>query len=141
MILASLLHTLFVASLLLRLGTEGVVGLVPSDVWDWAAVAILLSGYGGAFAIQVSGLIHQRAWHLLPIQIILPFYWLLHTVAAVRSAVELIRRPVYWAKTTHGVTRLNRGGYTARSVVAAEVEIGRVDIGRPAADEVGDELA
>ena len=141
MILASLLHTLFVASLLLRLGTEGVVGLVPNDVWDWAAVAILLSGYGGAFAIQVSGLIHQRAWHLLPIQIILPFYWLLHTVAAVRAAVELIRRPVYWAKTTHGVTRLNRGGYTARSVVAAEVEIGRVDIGRPAADEVGDELA
>jgi cellulose synthase/poly-beta-1,6-N-acetylglucosamine synthase-like glycosyltransferase len=141
MILASLLHTLFVASLLLRLGMEGVVGLVPRDIWDWAAVAILASGYGGAFAIQVSGLIHQRAYHLLPIQIVLPFYWLLHTIAAVRAAVELIRRPIYWAKTTHGVTRLSRGGQALGSAVAAEVEVGGVDVRLPARHQIGDELA
>jgi cellulose synthase/poly-beta-1,6-N-acetylglucosamine synthase-like glycosyltransferase len=108
MILSSLLHTVFIGSLLLRLMLEGVVGIVPRDVWDWAAVAILASGYGGAFAIQVSGLAHLRALHLLPVQIVLPLYWVLHTIAAVRAAIELITRPIYWAKTTHGVTRLSR---------------------------------
>ncbi|MEO8757790.1 MAG: hypothetical protein ABI398_08570 [Devosia sp.] len=108
MILASLLHTAFITSLLIRLGLEGVVGLTPKDIWDWMGIAILASGYGGAFAIQVSGLMHQRAYHLLPIQMLLPAYWLLHTVAAMRAAIELITKPVYWAKTTHGVTRLSR---------------------------------
>jgi hypothetical protein len=109
MILASLLHTVFIGSLLLRLASEGVVGVVPKDIWDWSGIAILVSGYGGAFAIQVSGLLHLRALHLLPVQIVLPAYWVLHTIAAIRAAIELITKPVYWAKTTHGVTRLSRG--------------------------------
>ena len=45
---------------------------MPQDIWDWISMVILASGYGGAFAIQVSGLIHQRAYHLLPIQVLLP---------------------------------------------------------------------
>jgi hypothetical protein len=110
MILGALLHTAFIGSLLLRLWAEGVAGLMPRDAWDWAAVAILVSGYGGAFAIQVSGLVHQRAWRLLPVQVLLPAYWLLHTWAALRAARELIFKPAYWAKTTHGVTRVSREG-------------------------------
>ncbi len=112
MIVASLLHTVFIASLLARLLLEGVVGLVPRDWWDWTAIGILASGYGGAIAIQVSGLWHQRAWSLLPQQLLLPAYWLLHTLAAVRAVHELIVDPMHWAKTTHGVTRLSRGRAT-----------------------------
>ena len=128
MILTSLLHTVFIASLLLRLYLDGVVGLVPKDVWDWLSVAILVSGYGGAFAIQISGLWHQRAYHLLPIQTILPVYWFLHSIAAFRAAYELIVKPSHWAKTAHGVTRLTRGQMVvsrpeAGSVVAAEAEV------------------
>jgi hypothetical protein len=118
MIFASLLHTVFIGSLLLRLCLEGVVGVVPKDVWDWAGIAILVSGYGGAFAIQVSGLMHLRALHLLPVQIVLPGYWVLHTIAAARAAVELITKPVYWAKTTHGVTRLSRSAAPAAGEMA-----------------------
>jgi cellulose synthase/poly-beta-1,6-N-acetylglucosamine synthase-like glycosyltransferase len=109
MILSSVLHTFFILSLILRLVTQGVVGLQPQDPLDWFGAAILVSGYGGAFAIQVSGLIHQKAYHLLPIQLALPVYWILHTIAAVRAARELIIDPARWAKTTHGVTRLTRG--------------------------------
>ena len=120
MILSSVLHTAFIGSIILKLALEGVVGLQPRDVWDWAAVLILSTGYGGAFAIQVSGLLHQRAYHLLPIQILLPVYWLLHTLAAGRAAVELITAPKHWAKTTHGVTRLTRG----RAIgIAGEAEL------------------
>jgi len=112
MILSSVLHTVFIGSLIVKLMLEGVVGLQPRDIWDWGAVLILATGYGGAFAIQVSGLLHQRAHHLLPIQMLLPVYWLLHTLAALRAARELIVDPVHWAKTTHGVTRLTRGRAT-----------------------------
>ncbi len=109
MIVTSLLHTALIASLLIRLGLEGWVGLVPKDVWDWLSLTILVSGYAGAFAVQVSGLIQQRAFALLPLQLLLPAYWILHSIASVRAAYELIVKPVYWAKTTHGVTRLTRG--------------------------------
>jgi len=112
MILSSVLHTLFIGSLILKLALEGVVGLQPQDMWDWGAVLILATGYGGAFAIQVSGLLHQRAYHLLPIQMLLPVYWLFHTLAAGRAALELINDPMHWAKTTHGLTRLTRGRAT-----------------------------
>jgi cellulose synthase/poly-beta-1,6-N-acetylglucosamine synthase-like glycosyltransferase len=109
MIVTSLLHTALIVSLLVRLGLEGWIGLVPRDVWDWLSLAILISGYAGAFAVQVSGLLHQRAMTLLPLQLLLPVYWILHSIASVFAAIELIRKPVYWAKTTHGVTRLSRG--------------------------------
>lgn len=128
MILTSLLHTVFIASLLVRLWLDGVVGLMPKDVWDWVSIVILVSGYGGAFAIQISGLMHQRAYHLLPIQLALPAYWFLHSIAAIRAAWELIVAPSYWAKTAHGVTRLTRTPVAGKrpgagSVVAAEAEI------------------
>ena len=86
---------------------------MPRDLWDWLSVAILISGYAGAFAIQVSGLIRQRAYVLLPLQVLLPAYWFLHSFASVRAAWQLISRPMYWAKTTHGVTRVQRGGVAA----------------------------
>ena len=40
MILSSLLHTVFLGTLLGRLALDGVVGLVPQDVWDWFAVGM-----------------------------------------------------------------------------------------------------
>lgn len=108
MILSSLLHTVFAVSITVRLAMEGVGGLVPRDIWDWFAFGILAAGYGGAFAVVISGLAHRRAWHLMPVQIILPFYWSLHSLAACFAAVGLIRDPAHWAKTTHGLTRLRR---------------------------------
>jgi len=117
MILASLLHTMFIGALCGRLLIGGVAALVPADIWDWAAAVILATGYGGAYAVALSGLMHQRAFHLMAVQALLPLYWVLHSVAALRAAHELITRPVHWAKTTHGVTRVARAGETRRAVV------------------------
>jgi hypothetical protein len=71
---------------------------------------------------------YQRQLHLLPIQLALPAYWFLHSIAAIRAAYELIVAPSYWAKTEHGVTRLTRmqaepARPGAGSVVAAEAEV------------------
>ncbi|MBI4921977.1 MAG: glycosyltransferase [Devosia nanyangense] len=108
MILSSLLHTVLVGSLAVRVIVAGGAGLVPQDIWDWVALGILATGYGGALAVVISGLAHQRALHLLPAQLLLPAYWALHSIAAMLATVELITKPVYWAKTTHGLTQISR---------------------------------
>jgi hypothetical protein len=111
MILSSLLHTIFLGTVLGRLVFDGVVGLIPQDVWDWFAVGILLAGYGGALSIVISGLLHLRARrHLMLLQFALPFYWVLHSIATLYAMVELITKPIHWAKTEHGLTRVTRTG-------------------------------
>jgi hypothetical protein len=34
-----------------------------------------------------------------------PPYFILHTIAALYSILDLIRRPFYWSKTQHGITK------------------------------------
>jgi glycosyltransferase XagB len=109
MILTALLHTVFAGLVVARLIAEGPAGFIPSDMWDWVNVAVLALGYGGAATLALSGLVHLRAWHLAPVQLLLPFYWLLHSIAALRAVYEFNERPFYWAKTAHGLTRKARG--------------------------------
>jgi cellulose synthase/poly-beta-1,6-N-acetylglucosamine synthase-like glycosyltransferase len=128
MIVAALLHTVFAGALLGRLIFEGLDGFVPGDMWDWASAGILCIGYGGAFAVVTSGLAHQGAMHLLPMQLLLPAYWVLHSIATLNAAVELFRRPSHWSKTTHGVTRQARRraeapAFPVSAPIAAEAEI------------------
>jgi len=79
-----------------------------SDLWDWLYFLVLIVGYGGAFGIALAGLARQGKLELAVFQLLLPIYWLLHAVAALRAAVELITRPYFWSKTRHGETRMVR---------------------------------
>ena len=108
MIVSSLLHTMFLSTLFARVVFEGPGALVPVDVWDFFALAIIGAGYGGAVALTLSGLVHQRSLHLAPYQLLLPAYWLLHSVATLLATIELLTAPTHWSKTRHGVTRLER---------------------------------
>jgi hypothetical protein len=40
--------------------------------------------------------------------LLFPFYWLLHSVAAIRALRDLALRPHHWEKTRHGVSRVVR---------------------------------
>ena len=108
MILSSLLHTLALVVLVARLVLEGPESLLPRDVWDWSAVGIFATGYLGAMVLTFSGLARQRAGRLGWQLAVLPAYWVLHSIATVQAAGELVTAPSHWAKTTHGVTRLAR---------------------------------
>lgn len=110
MILSSLLHTVFLGMILGRLFFDGVVGFVPRDIWDWLAGGVLLIGYGGALAVIWSGLAHLRAWKLFAAQLLVPAYWVLHSIATLYAVRELITAPTSWSKTTHGLTRVARTG-------------------------------
>lgn len=106
MILSAPLHTVFLTSVLLR-------PIFWPDAVSPPALTILndlviVIGYGGTVVLVVMGLLRLGEARLLPAQLGLPIYWLLHSVASVRATAELLSRPYFWAKTTHGRTRLQR---------------------------------
>ncbi len=107
MILSALLHTVFLSAILASLAFGGFSAL-PRDGWDGINLIIVVVGYGGAVALTIAGLLRLRQLHLLPYQIGLPFYWVLHSIAALRAAYELLTRPYFWGKTEHGQTRMRR---------------------------------
>lgn len=106
MVLSGPLHTAFAASFLLALVT--VEWPIVIDWWSLAAGVILCVGYLGPALLVVAGLARLRRLDLLPVQALLPFYWLLHGVAVVRATWELVRQPHVWVKTKHGQTRVRR---------------------------------
>jgi cellulose synthase/poly-beta-1,6-N-acetylglucosamine synthase-like glycosyltransferase len=107
MIVSALLHSVFLASFVASLIFGFRTGLV-FDVWDVISMLILLLGYGGAGALVIVGLLRLGLPHLLPHQLGLPIYWVLHSIATVRALHELLFRPYFWAKTEHGRTKMRR---------------------------------
>lgn len=106
LIISSLLHTVFLTSLIAR----GMLGQWPrvDDPIDVAYLTVLVIGYGGTVVLVLAGLVRRRAWHLMPQQLLLPVYWIMHSIAALRAAHQLLFRPYFWGKTAHGRTRQAR---------------------------------
>ena len=106
-IASPLLHTAFLVGVLAQIAARR----APFSVGDpnsLLELAVLLLGYGGSFALIIAGLLRLGQRRLLVMQALLPLYWMLHTVATFRAGYELLHRPHFWAKTTHGLTRLER---------------------------------
>lgn len=77
---------------------DAVVGPIGYGVMATAFVASLLLSLSLAFhATRAAHLRHLRPWILL-----CEVYFLLATASAWRAAVEMLVRPFWWAKTTHG---------------------------------------
>ena len=107
LILSAPLHATFLLSTLAALLLPGGTPLTLGP-WEAASLAVVAIGYGGAAALVVAGLLRIGRPDLLGYQALLPLYWILHSVAAVRALHELLTRPYFWAKTAHGQTRLAR---------------------------------
>src|SRR5690606_31767483 len=108
--------SVFVASFLL----SQLFPPTPFDIWDAVSWGIFALGYGGPFALVIAGLVRLKRHDLLAAQLLLPVYWLLHSVASVRALGELLTRPYFWAKTEHGRTRLRRSVNAANLPAQAE---------------------
>lgn len=49
--------------------------------------------------------IAQEKWHdMYHAQLLYPFYWLLHSFACIKALWQLIFKPHFWEKTTHGAS-------------------------------------
>jgi len=108
-VLAALVHGLFAARLVWALATTPPDDAIVRVMLSFDA-ATLMSGYLISAALGLIGLARRRllgcAWALL----LMPFYWLLLSLAAWRALFHLVRDPYHWEKTEHGLARTSRLG-------------------------------
>ena len=50
----------------------------------------------------------RRYYELVPVGVLLPVYWVLHSIAAYKAFWQLIFNPHYWEKTQHGTSRVTQ---------------------------------
>ncbi len=102
LILSGPLHVVFL--LVLALSALGRGGGSP-DLSDAIVCFALAFGYGGPILLSLAGLERLGRRDLFAAQLLLPCYWMLHAAAASLALIDLVRRPYFWAKTTHGAGR------------------------------------
>ncbi len=76
-------------------------------VW-WLAIISLVVGNGLAVVLNMlAALGRPKNRYLFPFALTNPLYWVLHSIAAYKGLWQLIRKPFYWEKTTHGLTQVD----------------------------------
>src|SRR5690606_15044551 len=71
----------------------------------YLSVLNLLLGNGFfIYMTLVAGFKHDY-FRLTPYALTVPAYWLLQSIAAYKGLWQLIRKPFYWEKTTHGISK------------------------------------
>lgn len=108
MVLSAPLHLTFLLALCVRYLFFGGMNLGVTDLTSYIHLFLLVAGYIGAATHSIIGVLRLKQRGVMKYQLLLPLYWALIGVAAFRAAYELIRRPYFWAKTKHGVTRQER---------------------------------
>lgn len=81
---------------------SGVAALFPPAVYY---VALTCFVFGNAAVIYVNVLTTQviNQPNLLKAGLLVPAYWVMMSIAAVKAAFQLIFKPSYWEKTSHGL--------------------------------------
>lgn len=106
-ILTPPLHTLFMLAVAARFVIPGEHPQL-SDPLVFLQYFILATGYLSAVALSINGMMRLGHSRLLKYQLLLPIYWALMGIASFRAAYELVFRPYFWAKTSHGKSRWTR---------------------------------
>ena len=57
--------------------------------------------------VNMMAVFKRRFYELILFSIANPVYWLMHSAAAYMGLYQLIVKPFYWEKTTHGLSKFN----------------------------------
>lgn len=68
----------------------------------------LIVGNSCLIYLSMLAVAKRRDYKLLPHALTIPGYWLLQSIAAYKGLWQLITRPFYWEKTTHGISRFTK---------------------------------
>jgi cellulose synthase/poly-beta-1,6-N-acetylglucosamine synthase-like glycosyltransferase len=82
--------------------------LVPAlfPLWVFALGAVCLSVGNFAFVyLMVVGCMKRGHYDLVKYAVVCPVYWLLMSIGGWKAALQIVSRPHYWEKTTHGLTQ------------------------------------
>jgi cellulose synthase/poly-beta-1,6-N-acetylglucosamine synthase-like glycosyltransferase len=124
------LTALFVASLVIR--DPFFDKLYPGWVL-WVGLFNLLVGNGLMVYVSMMGAFLRRRYALVIWALLNPVYWLLHSVASYKALWQLITRPHYWEKTTHGISALSASDAAAGATGPATAPAGAQAAVPPAA--------
>ena len=67
----------------------------------------LIFGNSIMIALSILAVRRRRQWSLVGYALLNPVYWLLHSLAAWRALIQLIRKPSEWEKTSHGLSDMD----------------------------------
>src|ERR1700733_1203869 len=57
--------------------------------------------------VNMMAVFKRRFYELILFAIANPIYWLMHSAAAFMALYQLVVKPFYWEKTTHGLSKIN----------------------------------
>jgi glycosyltransferase XagB len=66
-------------------------------------VALIL-GNAVFIGAGIIGALKRRYYKLLPAALVMPLYWLMMSIAAYKALWQLVTKPFYWEKTSHGLS-------------------------------------
>lgn len=69
----------------------------------WVMTVVLFASNFFFIFTHVMACVRRRTFYLLPFAILMPFYWVLISIAAWKGFLQLFWRPFYWEKTVHGL--------------------------------------
>lgn len=100
--------TFLINPIVLAWGVYGIFGLplpnfrLPGPITELNTFSLLF-GSLSMIALNLLAVRRRRQWGLIGFAFLNPVYWLLHSTAAWRALLQLIRSPSEWEKTPHGL--------------------------------------
>ena len=76
--------------------------LYPSSIFYMAVVSLIFGNFLFLYYYMI-GAAKREQWSIIKWVFLVPFYWLLVSVAAAIALYQLILKPHYWEKTVHGL--------------------------------------
>ncbi|MBU4294126.1 MAG: glycosyl transferase [Actinobacteria bacterium] len=84
-------------------GTHFLNGLLP-DFVEIAGATSFIAGNLILILINFAAAFSRKYYRLIPFAFLNPLYWVLHSIAAYKALWQLMFKPFYWEKTTHGIS-------------------------------------
>lgn len=81
--------------------------LSPSYL-EFICMCNLVAGNISYLSIYVAACVKLKKYRYTPYALLMPLYWVLHSIASWRGLIQLIRNPFYWDKTSHGVSKVTK---------------------------------
>jgi glycosyltransferase XagB len=109
------LYALFIASLVFN---SRIFTLMYPGWALWIGLFNLLVGNALMIYVSMMGAFLRKRYGLVLWALLNPVYWLMHSISSYKALWQLVTRPHYWEKTTHGISTLS----TAEAGSAAAVQ-------------------
>lgn len=74
----------------------------PGIVFYMAVISLIFGNFLSIYYYMI-GCAKREHWSLMKWVFLIPFYWIMVSIAAIIAAYQLFVKPHYWEKTTHGL--------------------------------------